>query len=103
MMSLLVYLQQVVQVATLPPVEDVVRWAFYGIVGWIAVQTWGNGKSLSFLKGGMVTRDVLSNAIDRVRDDVTSVLTNYQDRTDQQFKDTNARINSLTERRSKSR
>ena len=37
------------QAVPLPPVEDVVRWGFYGIGGWIALNTWGNGKKLSRL------------------------------------------------------
>lgn len=60
----------------LPSVEDFRAWlstvGIYGFGVWTVVQTVAHGKALAFLKGNTATKEALSAAVDRIRNDVTA-------------------------------
>lgn len=72
------------QASGMPSVEEFRSWlstvGIYGFGVWLSIQTVAHGKALAFLKGNTATKEALSAAVDKIRNDVTA--TNLEHRID---------------------
>ena len=87
------------QATILPPLEEVVKWAFYSIVGWGALRTEANGRALAYLKGNTATKDQLSAAVDKIRNDVTAANLEHRIAIAGELDEIEADVRALQERR----